>query len=202
MHGSIPKEARTMKYYCASCNLLKKIEATSGEDDMVCDQCGHSLIALGEASSPVRPASGSLGLIVLIGVTGFLLGILWLSGGDKPDKVNTLGMVEDFFDAVISTVGAGVKIGLSLFIVSCAVLIGTKMAAPKHRISEATLRVEQPSEIKGARTGLRITSIVGMSLGTMMIVLTVVGGILFIVGAIWLALEILKALPFISFSTL
>ena len=87
-----------MQYYCAYCNRLDKIEPSAGEDATVCNQCGHTLTALTEVAKPVSSAPRRLGLIILIGVTGFLLGILWYSGRDLLNPLKGLVHEGSFLD--------------------------------------------------------------------------------------------------------
>lgn len=165
-----------MKFYCASCNRLEEIESSIEGKDRVCDQCGYNLTALRETPKPVSPAPLRIGLIFLIGGTVFLLGILWLLGGDLSERASELGLGGAFGDdaiAFLSMLVATVKIGLSIIIVSCALFIGTKMAPPRHQVSQATSGVKQPPETKSTRHGVRIVSSVGATVGTLVIVLVI-----------------------------
>jgi|GEM_PF-4627736 len=175
-----------MQYYCAYCNRLDKIEPSAGEDATVCNQCGHTLTALTEVAKPVSSAPRRLGLIILIGVTGFLLGILWYSGRDLLNPLKGLVHEGSFLDEAIAFVSLAVgivKFGLSLLIVSCALFIGTRIAAPRRQVSPVTPGAKRLPEKENTRTGLRIASIFGASVGTILTVL-VIGFLIFIAWAI------------------
>jgi len=77
----------------------------------------------------------------------------------------------DSFIRIIEIVG---KIVLSLVIVGFAFLIGMLIEVLRQRTPETTAGIKQLSQKKPVRNWLLITSIIGMVLGTMMVVLIVV----------------------------
>lgn len=196
-----------MEYYCPYCNRLEEIESPQGPAGTPCSQCGKPLTALQKEVEPLPRTTSRLGLLVLIAVTGLLLALAWSWGGGTEEQGNTYGAVGDLFDFFVSSVAFFVKMGISLVIVGCAVLIGTKLAAPKRRRSEnpsgdpdageARQPGETPTEKEGVRTGLRALSIVGMSFGTSMIVVTIVAAICLILLVVGLVLKFIEdvALP-------
>ncbi len=179
-----------MQYYCAYCNRLEKIESLSEEDDVVCNQCGRALTVLREFAKPESSALRRFGLVVLIGVTGSLLVLLWSWGGEPPgEPVYWFDLLAPF----IWIIGIGVKLGLSVVIVSFALLIGTTIYPLKHRTSVSKPGMKRPLPTKAARTGVRITSIGGMVLGIVIIVLVIGGAISFV----WQFIEMILGLPLV-----
>lgn len=137
------------------------------------------------------PAPSKLGLIILIVVTGLMLGILWYSGAEQLEDLKELSpewFLLDGLYTIISDVLVAVKIGLSIVIVSCAFFIGSKITAPRHQVSRNTLGTKRSSEIESARLDLQIVSCLGMLLGIFLVVLAIG----FLILMVWFFLEFLS----------
>lgn len=137
------------------------------------------------------PTKSRLGLIILILVTGLVLGILWYSGAEQLEDLKELSpewFLLDILFTFISEALVAVKIGLSIAIVSCAFFIGSKIAAPRHQVSRNTLGAKRSSDIESARLDLQIFSCLGVLFGTLLIVL-VIG---FLILMAWFFLEFLN----------
>ena len=132
------------------------------------------------------PAPSKLGLIILIVVTGLMLGILWYSGAEQLEDLKELSpewFLLDGLYTIISDVLVAVKIGLSIVIVSCAFFIGSKIAAPRHQVSRNALGAKRSSEIESARLDLHIFCVLGVGCGTFVLV---IGSLILIA---WLSLN-------------
>ena len=137
------------------------------------------------------PAPSKLGLIILIVVTGLMLGILWYSGAEQLEDLKELSPEWFLLDILFSFTSEAlvvVKIGLSIVIVSCAFFIGSKIAAPRHQDSRKILGAKRSSEIESVRLDLRIFSCLGIMAGVFMIVL-VIG---FLILMVWFILDFLS----------
>ena len=129
------------------------------------------------------PAPSRLGLIILILVTGLLLGILWYSGAEQLTDLKEHLPEWLLLLAFISEALITVRIGLSIIIVSCAFFIGSKIAAPRHQVSRNALGAKRSSEIESARLDLHIFCVLGVGCGTFVLV---IGSLILIA---WLSLN-------------
>lgn len=191
-HGLSRRRCDIMQYYCAHCNRLEKIESFSGGDEMVCVQCGRPLTALKEVAKSASSAPRRLGLTLLIGVTGYLLFVLWGWGGNQAAELE--GWLE-LLVPFLSIIEIGLKIGVSIVIVSLALLIGAMTAPSRHRVPGNTAGVKQDLPSGANRNGLAIFSGIGMTLGAMIIVFIAVG----VIWLVWKLVGMIFNLPlFIS----
>ena len=194
-----------MKYYCAYCNHLEEIDASRDDTGRMCSHCGKPLTAMNKETDADPEASQTLGVTILIGITLFLLGAVWILGEVDLTKYEDFGTIGILIFRFISTVGMFVKIGVSLIIICSAVLIGTRIVKGDRRSQTPTAEVPRiksssqeegkPSKEKRVRTGLRVTSIVGMSFGASMVVITVVVAILLVAAVVFAILKFILDVP-------